>query len=34
MGVEASRAQSVTDFASAFADAMNTRGQRLIEVVL
>ncbi len=34
MGMEASRAESVADFASAFADAMKMRGPRLIEVVL
>jgi len=34
MGVEASRAETNADFASAFADAMKSRGPRLIEVVL
>jgi acetolactate synthase-1/2/3 large subunit len=34
MGVEASRAETNADFASAFADAMTSRGPRLIEVVL
>ena len=34
MGVEASRAESIAEFASAFEDAMKTRGPRLIEVVL
>ncbi|HWY14975.1 MAG TPA: acetolactate synthase large subunit [Rhizomicrobium sp.] len=34
MGVEASRAETSADFASAFADAMKSRGPRLIEVVL
>jgi acetolactate synthase-1/2/3 large subunit len=34
MGVEASRADTVEDFASAFADAMKSHGPRLIEVVL
>lgn len=34
MGVEASRAETIEDFVSAFADAMASRGPRLIEVVL
>jgi acetolactate synthase-1/2/3 large subunit len=34
MGVEASRATSVEDFATQFASAMRNRGPRLIEVVL
>ncbi|HEY6579143.1 MAG TPA: acetolactate synthase large subunit, partial [Rhizomicrobium sp.] len=34
MGVEASRAETVAEFASAFEDAMKSRGPRLIEVVL
>jgi acetolactate synthase-1/2/3 large subunit len=33
MGVEASRAQTTTEFAAQFADAMQTRGPRLIEAV-
>ena len=34
MGVEASRAQTTTEFAAQFADAMQTRGPRLIEAVM
>lgn len=34
MGVEASRAQTTTEFAAQFADAMQRRGPRLIEAVL
>ena len=34
MGVEASRAETTTEFAAQFADAMQTRGPRLIEAVL
>jgi acetolactate synthase I/II/III large subunit len=34
MGVEASRATSVEEFARRFAGAMNNRGPRLIEVVV
>jgi acetolactate synthase-1/2/3 large subunit len=34
MGVEAVRVESVSEFASAFADAMASRGPRLIEVVI
>ncbi len=34
MGVESSRAETNADFASSFADAMKSRGPRLIEVVL
>ena len=34
MGVEASRAQSTTEFAAQFADAMQRRGPRLIEAVI
>ena len=34
MGVEASRAETTTEFAAQFADAMATRGPRLIEAVL
>jgi acetolactate synthase-1/2/3 large subunit len=34
MGVEASRAQTTTEFAAQFADAMATKGPRLIEAVL
>ncbi len=33
-GVEASRAQTTTEFAAQFADAMQTKGPRLIEAVL
>jgi acetolactate synthase I/II/III large subunit len=33
-GVEASRAQTTTEFAAQFADAMRARGPRLIEAVL
>ncbi len=33
MGVEASRAQTTTEFAAQFADAMQTQGPRLIEAV-
>ena len=33
MGVEASRAETTTEFAAQFADAMQTRGPRLIEAV-
>jgi acetolactate synthase-1/2/3 large subunit len=34
MGVEASRAGTTTEFAAQFADAMRTKGPRLIEAVL
>ncbi len=34
MGVEASRAETTTEFAAQFADAMQTKGPRLIEAVL
>jgi acetolactate synthase I/II/III large subunit len=34
MGVEASRATSVEEFASQFKSAMKNRGPRLIEVVV
>jgi acetolactate synthase-1/2/3 large subunit len=34
MGVEASRATSVEEFAAQFASAMQNRGPRLIEVVV
>ena len=34
MGVEASRAETTTQFAAQFADAMATKGPRLIEAVL
>jgi acetolactate synthase-1/2/3 large subunit len=34
MGVEASRATSVEEFATQFASAMKDHGPRLIEVVL
>jgi acetolactate synthase-1/2/3 large subunit len=34
MGVEATRTESIAEFAAAFADTMKTRGPRLIEVVL
>jgi len=34
MGVEASRAETTTEFAAQFADAMQMRGPRLIEAVL
>jgi acetolactate synthase-1/2/3 large subunit len=34
MGVEASRAETTTEFAAQFADAMRMRGPRLIEAVL
>jgi len=34
LGVEASRAETTTEFAAQFADAMATRGPRLIEAVL
>jgi acetolactate synthase-1/2/3 large subunit len=34
MGVEASRAETLADFAAQFASAMAQRGPRLIEVVL
>jgi acetolactate synthase I/II/III large subunit len=34
MGIEASRATSVEEFASQFGSAMTNRGPRLIEVVL
>ncbi|HEY2444717.1 MAG TPA: acetolactate synthase large subunit [Rhizomicrobium sp.] len=34
MGVEASRVETAADFASVFADAMKSRGPRLIEVVI
>jgi acetolactate synthase-1/2/3 large subunit len=34
MGVEASRAETTTEFAAQFADAMATPGPRLIEAVL
>ncbi|HKQ45625.1 MAG TPA: acetolactate synthase large subunit [Rhizomicrobium sp.] len=34
LGVEASRAETTTEFAAQFADAMLTRGPRLIEAVL
>jgi acetolactate synthase I/II/III large subunit len=34
MGVEASRAQTTTEFAAQFADAMQTGGPRLIEAVI
>lgn len=34
LGVEASRAQTTTEFAAQFADAMQMRGPRLIEAVL
>ncbi len=34
LGVEASRAETTTEFAAQFADAMQTRGPRLIEAVL
>jgi acetolactate synthase I/II/III large subunit len=34
LGVEASRAETTTEFAAQFADAMSTRGPRLIEAVL
>ncbi len=34
MGVEASRAESTTEFAAQFADAMAARGPRLIEAVI
>ncbi len=34
MGVEATRAATIAEFASAFGDAMQSRGPRLIEVVL
>ena len=34
MGVEASRAETTTEFAAQFADAMQTRGPRLVEAVL
>jgi acetolactate synthase-1/2/3 large subunit len=34
MGVEASRAETTTEFAAQFADAMQRRGPRLIEAVL
>jgi acetolactate synthase-1/2/3 large subunit len=33
MGVEASRAETTTEFAAQFADAMATKGPRLIEAV-
>jgi len=34
MGVEASRAETTTEFAAQFADAMQAKGPRLIEAVL
>jgi acetolactate synthase I/II/III large subunit len=34
MGVEASRATSIEEFAAKFASAMQNRGPRLIEVVV
>ena len=34
MGVEASRAETTAEFSAQFADAMQTRGPRLIEAVL
>jgi acetolactate synthase-1/2/3 large subunit len=34
MGLDASRATSVEEFATQFASAMNHRGPRLIEVVV
>jgi len=34
MGVEASRAGTTTEFAAQFADAMRTKGPRLIEAVI
>ena len=34
MGVEASRAETTTEFAAQFSDAMQTRGPRLIEAIL
>lgn len=34
LGVEASRAESVEEFDDQFADAMSTKGPRLIEVVI
>jgi thiamine pyrophosphate-dependent acetolactate synthase large subunit-like protein len=34
MGVEASRAETTTEFAAQFADAMQMRGPRLIEAVI
>ena len=34
MGVEASRAETTTEFAAQFADAMRTKGPRLIEAVI
>ena len=34
MGVEGSRAETTTEFAAQFADAMQRRGPRLIEAVL
>jgi acetolactate synthase-1/2/3 large subunit len=34
LGVEASRAETTTEFAAQFADAMERRGPRLIEAVI